>query len=681
MNKKIYMSVAVCMMVVNANATDLGTIEVDKKITIESIQNISGQEVKSADLAETLENKIPSISLIRRSGVANDVILRGQKRDNIKVTVDGTTTYGACVNRMDPPISHIVNDVIDNIEVSEGPFDVEDFGVLSGSIKVKTKKPTKKLKGKVEVNIGSFGYRKAATTVSGGNDKVRVLFSVSGEKGEQYQDGNGDTLAKQLENYTASTPSTTDDPYNYSTTNKDKDAFEKTTYMGKVFVDIDEHQELRLGYTANRSHSVLYPSSKMDAVYDDSDIFNVEYIMKNMFKYSKQLNIQLYHSQVDHPMSTQYREIAVKMGKYMTNHLTTDMTGLKIKNNFDVMEQSITYGVDMSKRNWDGEFTSTSIATGAVKKIGNSLDDVDTNNVGLFVKYAKTIKKTDLEVGVRYDTTKIDTKSATEDDTDFNSLSANIFATYNMNKTTKYFIGIGKSSRVPDARELYNIKYNTSTTPPTRIVNGNPNLNQTTNYEIDFGLKKTYENSKIQLKTFYSKLKDYIYYNGTKGLNHAFENIDAHIYGAELSGSYTLSDDMYFEAGVAYKRGKKDTQPTGQKDTDLAEITPLKLNASAVYDYDDFGDVELSVVAATKWSHVDEDNGEQKLPGYGVFNLKTTRDFDNGFELIAGIDNIFDKTYTITNTYKDLILVTGDSNTMLINEPGRYVYVNMKYKF
>lgn len=678
MDKKIYIS-AICALAMSNNilAQDIGTIEVTEKINTKVVENISGEEVKSADLAEALNKNIPSISLIRRSGIANDVILRGQKRDNIKVTIDGTVVCGACVNRMDPPTSHVVTHAIEDVEVKEGPFDVEEFGTLSGGIKIKTKKPTEQLSGDIGVNIGSFGYKKASTTISGGNEDVKVLFTASKEEGEQYKDGNGNDLATQLSNFTASTAAATDDPFNFSNTYKNMDAFEKTMYMGKIFVDVDDDQDLRLSYTANRSDNVLYPSSKMDAIWDDSDIINMEYSIKNLSSYSKKLDLQLYNSEVDHPMSTQYRVSGAV--NFSTNHLTTDMTGLKIKNNFDFLDRSITYGVDISKRNWDGKYTKTNVATGTVTTIGNSLDDVDTKNVGLFAKCERTIDKLDIEVGARYDDTKVDTSSLTENDTDFNSLSANIFATYNADNSLKYFAGIGKSSRVPDARELYNIKYNPTGT--VRTVNGTPSLDQTKNYEIDLGVEKTYENSKVKLKTFYSKLKDYIYYNSTKGTADAFENINATIYGAELTTSYTASDDLFFEAGLSYKKGKKDTLPTGQTDTDLAEMTPLKLNASVTYDYDEKGDIELSFIAADSWDEVDEENGEQKLSGYGIVNLKTTRELNDGFELTVGADNIFDKTYATTNTYKDLILMTDNTDTMLINEPGRYIYANIKYSF
>ncbi|CAA6813217.1 MAG: TonB-dependent receptor, partial [uncultured Sulfurovum sp.] len=619
MKRIIYLSLAV---VATLQAEELlEDISVTEQGTTQVVKNIAGEQLKSADLAEALHKNVPSISLIRRSGIANDIILRGQKRDNINVTIDGAKIYGACVNRMDPPTSHVVTHAISDVEVQEGPFDVEEFGALSGSVKIKTKKPTKEVHGDISLNAGSFGYQKASGTIMGGTDKVRVLFSASNETGEQYEDGNSNNFAEQLSNYTSSTVSTADDGFVYSAGNENRDAFEKTMYMGKVFVDLTPDQALEFSYTANRSDNILYPSSKMDAIYDDSDIMNLQYSVKNLSQYSKKLDMQVYNSKVEHPMSTKYRNAG--QAKYMTHFLTTEMTGAKIKNNVDALGQNISYGVDGSQRNWDGQYKMTNVGTGVIANMRKSIDDVDTKNVGLFLKSKKSMGKVDLEMGARYDDTSVDTASLTNKDNDYNALSANIFANYNLDGNTKYFVGVGKSSRVPDARELYNTKTDGT-------LNGNPNLDQTTNYELDLGVEKDFQNGNVKVKTFYSKLKDYIYYNGNKAVTqNNFENIDATIYGVELSGSYMPTENTYLSAGVAYKKGKKDSQTTGQTGTDLAEITPLKLNATAAYNYDENGMVEVSLVAANRWENIDSENGEQTLAGYGVVNLKTTRSFDN----------------------------------------------------
>jgi len=667
MRKTVYLSLA-CIGFLSASE-QLGDIDIVEQATSEVVENVSSEEIKSADLAEALQKNIPSVSMIRRSGIANDVVLRGQTRDNINVVVDGTKVCGACVNRMDPPTSHIVTHAVDKVEVLEGPFDIENFGTLSGEIKVKTKKPSEKLSGEVQANVGSFGYKKFSGTISGGTDRIKLLFTASTEKSGQYEDGDGNDLATQLENYTKDRGLS---GYNYAPEYKDMDAFEKTMMMGKAFIDITDNQELRLSYTANRSDDVMYPSSKMDAIYDDSDIMNLEYSAKNLGEYSKKLDFQVYKSQVEHPMSTQYRNVGQE--RYMTHKLTTEMKGLKLKNSVDVIgDREVTYGIDTSKRNWDGHYYMTMVASGMTKETGVSIDDVDTDNFGLFLKSQRESGNLKVAWGVRYDDTSIDTKSPTQKDRNFYDVSANFFTTYKLSNNTNLFGGVGKSSRVPDARELYYVNMK-------KIQTGNPNLKQTKNYEIDLGVEQLFTDGKVKVKTFYSKLRDYIYYNGSKKMNN-FENIDAHIYGAELSGNYSFTDDLSLNAGVAYKKGEKETLPTGQSDKDLANISPVKLNASLNYDYDDQGFIQLSVVSAGKWKDIDSDNGEQELDGYTVLNLKTTREFNNGIAITAGVDNITDETYAITNTYKDLILMTDNSDTMLINEPGRYFYLNAKYQF
>jgi len=100
------------------------------------------------------------------------------------------------------------------------------------------------------------------------------------------------------------------------------------------------------------------------------------------------------------------------------------------------------------------------------------------------------------------------------------------------------------------------------------------------------------------------------------------------------------------------------------------------------YDYDATLNLRAEVVAASRWDKADYENGEQELPGYAVLNLKGSKTFADHFELTLGVDNLLDKTYAISNTYKDLILLATPGNeVMLLNEPGRYLYANLRYTF
>jgi len=683
-----------------AETVEMQEVQIEESVNSVKINDISGEELKSADLAESLTRTVPSISLVRRSGIANDIILRGQKKDNINILADGTKTYGACPNRMDPATSHILTNNIESVEVKEGPYDVENFGTLSGLVDIKTKKPGEEFAGEVNLNAGSFNYKKVSATVSGGYEKFRVLLSASKESSAQYKDGNGDTFADQIDNYIADgLASGTLTPMQQGalrgTALKDNyremDAYDKKSFMGKLYFNPTDNQELMFSYTANRSDDILYPSSKMDALYDDSDIYNLEYSIRDLGSFSKQLDVQAYHSEVDHPMSTKYRvsSSSVPTNPALTDSdnesiskLSTAVDGLSLKNLIELGEADLTVGLDASRRNWDGVYIG--YGTKAAQTGRKSIDDVDTDNIAVFSKLEQSFGKLDLDIGARYDDSTIKHSGALQDN-DYKSVSGYVFTTYNADGGRQYFIGAGKSTRVPDARELY-------FTSSNNVVLGTANLEQTKNYEIDLGMKKQYSNGHSKIKVFHSWLKDFIAYNASKAPNmmttagtvmNTFENVDATIYGIEVSGSYNISEATYLEAGLAYQRGRKDAPLSGQTDTDLAEVPPLKVNIALNYDTD-MTSSKVELIAADKWNNYDADNGEQELSGYAIVNLKWNRDLTNGFDITLGMDNAFNHTYAVSNTYKDLTLLTtgaaGD-DIMLLNEPGRYIYANVRYRF
>ncbi|MBU3014068.1 TonB-dependent receptor [Poseidonibacter lekithochrous] len=648
MKRIISLSLLSASVVLQANETTvLDQISVVEKANGKIVKDISNEQIKSADLAEALTKNISSISIVRRSGIANDIILRGQKKDNINILIDNAKIYGACPNRMDPVTSHVLSNNIESVKVIEGPYDVENFGTLSGNVIVKTKQPSKDLKAEVNLGAGSFGYKKASAMLSGGTDKFKLLVSTSIEKGDQYEDGDGnDFLEQQLEKGVM-----TGNQYSKS----DLEAYEKKTVLTKAIFNITDDQDIKLSYTANRSDNVLYPNTPMDADYDDSDIYTIGYTARDLGAFSKELTLDYYYSHVDHPMSTKLRNSGSE--KYMTNHMKSSIWGSKLKNSLEVADSLVTIGLDTSVRNWRGKKYMTSSMTGMQMPSFASLDSTDTTNKAVFTSIEKSFGKLDLEMGARYDYTDIDSINADKTDKKYTSLNANIFAIYNADENTKYFAGIGKSSRVPDARELY--------------MGANNDLDDTKNYEVDLGFDKTIGNFNIKSKVFYSVLKDYIYNTGT------FENIDANIYGLDISGFYYMNDKFSIDYGASYQRGEKDDSAI---DKDLAEIPPLKANIAFNYEEKN-SRYTAEIMAVDRWNTYDSSAKEQELAGYALVNLKYSNQLHKNFGLTFGVDNVFDKTYASTNTYQDVTYVETGGDRVLLNDPGRYFYANLKYSF
>ena len=657
----------VAASLLQAENLQLETIEVEETGTTTVVKDVAGEEVRSADLADALYKVDPDVQLIRRSGISNDIIVRGMRKDDINVLIDGGKIYGGCPNRMDPPISHVLSNNVDNIVIKEGPYDVENFGTLTGLVEVNTIKPSEEMQGNIDFNVGSWNYYKLGARFSGGSDRFRLMVGGSTEKGGQYEDGDGNTLADQVDNYTETRPAL--QKFRFTDQYRDMDAFEKKTGMVKLFVDVTDSQELQLSYTVNQSDDVLYPNTPMDALEDNSNLFNAKYTLRNLGEWSKKVELTFYNSWVYHPMGNYYRSAANGLHGVIENVMNSRIYGGTVKNTMDLYEGELAVGLDASRRTWNGEYRHHD-----GEYWSPSIDHSKTKDWAVFAEYDKRIDAWDINAGVRYDDASTESDEPGTDKNDYSYLSGYLYTTYHWNETTKIFGGIGSASRVPDGKELY-LK---SKAMPTSSLIGNPDLDETTNNQIDLGIDmQPFEELALRLKGFYSKLNDFIFYNRTVD---KYENQDATLYGISADATYALNDTVYFDGGIAWLRGRKDDPLTDQSDKDMPNIPPLKGTLGANWDFDDTGSMRLSMVAASAWNKYDGDNGERELGGYAVFNFQIRKDFLNHYELTFGVDNILDKTYAITNTYADMTLVTG-GEPMLLNEPGRYVYGNLTWHF
>jgi iron complex outermembrane recepter protein len=652
-----------------------------QKITVEAAapkadsKSVNSDEMvkfsRQSDLGEMLSNALPEITMVRNSGVGNDIILRGFRKDNINVTIDDAKVCGACPNRMDPPSMHVSSSQIASVEVQEGPFDVTQFGSLGGKINIVTKDPEKGVHGEISTTLGSFDYRKLSTTLEGGNDSIQALVGFSRETSGQYKDGDGLTLAEQTDALTA-----TASAQRYAPAYKDMNAYERNNYWAKIVGKISDNQKLTLSYFGDRADDVLYPRYPMDAKIDDTDMLKAKYQLFNLSNFSDELKIEAYHSKVKHEMGTYYRKSASTAT--MIAPVDATIKGASIENTLNISGTKVSLGLDSSIRNWNG----TKYSTATPSTITILLPDVDTKNISVYAKGAKTIGNYEINGGVRYDDTSINadqtkTGYSTAKDKDYNDVSANIMTKYNLSSTTSIFTGIGQSIRVPDAKELYwlNSTHN--------------NLNETKNREIDVGAEHTAGNFHIKGTAFYSDLKDFIYQYKNTSTTSTWTNIDAKIVGFDLQADYLLNNDWRIESGVAYQKGtKKDTNQLDilttqvQTDKDLAEIPPLKGRVALVMDSG--SNYLMTELIAAKAQTIDSDNGEKDISGYSILNLKYGHDFQNGFSLNTGINNFFNRTYAVNNGYIGNELITGivaSTDPLVLNEPGRSFYTTLSYKF
>ena len=624
---------------------------------------------KVVDLAEILSDEMVEATMIRKGAYGNEVAIRGFGQSNLRVLIDDGLLEGACGSRKDPSLSHVNMLTVDRIEVRQGPFDVTKAGALGGSINLITKKPQEGFHGEILGKGGSYDFWSGGFCVTGGNNKVQGLIGYNYSESDQYEDGDGNKL---------STFAPGGRPYNAE--GKDMKAFEKQDVWGKLQLTPTENQTILLSHTYGDAEDIMAPRVAMDMESEKTNLTSAEYIITELGNFSDRLALSIYRNKIEHNPYDKYRTLVGGPPFHRHNDVESTITGGKIENQQSTNFATFTYGIDMYKHDWKGDMYRDD--TGAIFD-DELIPDVDTYNYGAYVKADKDFDKWSLGVGLRYDRFETEANETLKQSSAVTSTNKNtddlpsgyLSVRYYVTDKSHIFGGIGRSIRTPTSVERY-------FQSPSPFFHGNPDLDPTKNTEFDIGFEITGERFSFRLKGFYSDLDDYIYQQGKKtaAYHQTWTNIDAHLYGADVKAIVDIVSDLSLEAGAAYQRGEKDSQPDDNDNHDLAQIPPLKTRLALHYDHSDF-------LATLEWIHsedaedVDIDAGEQELDGWNTVNFRAGYQFRQRLIFNVGIDNIFDEHHAVANSYEWDVVGGAGATPAIVYEPGRFLYATISYMF
>jgi len=624
---------------------------------------------KVMDLAEILSDEMVEATMIRKGAYGNEVAIRGFGQSNLRVLIDDGLLEGACGSRKDPSLSHINMLTIDKIEVREGPFDVTRAGALGGSINVVTKKPQKGFTGEIIAKGGSFDFLNGGLYLTGGTDKIQGLFGYNYSESDQYEDGDGNKLWSFAP---AGRP--------YNAEGRDMKAFEKQDVWGKLQLTPTENQTILLSHTYGDAEDIMAPRVGMDIESEETNLSRADYIITNMGRFSDRLTFSIYRNMVAHNPYDKYRDLVGDPPFHRHNDVESTITGAKVENEQSTNFALFAYGIDIYKRDWEGDMYRDDTGDIFDEEL---IPDVDTYNYGVYVKADKDIDKWSLGLGLRYDrfeteanedlkqslAASINTNKNTDD-----LPSGYLSAKYYLTENTHIFGGIGRSIRTPTSVERY-------FQSPSPDFHGNPDLDPTKNTEFDIGLQKTGKRFSFRIKGFYSDLEDYIYQQGRKtpDSHQTWTNINAHLYGADVKATLDIMSNFSVEAGAAYQRGRKDSQPEMNDDKDLAQVPPLKTKLALHYARSVFFGT-LECVHSEDAEDVDIDAGEQKLAGWDVVNFRAGYDYRQ-LTFNVGVENIFDEYYAVANSYEWDVVSGAGATPAIVYEPGRFLYATVSYRF
>ncbi|MFZ2052698.1 MAG: TonB-dependent receptor [Candidatus Aminicenantales bacterium] len=644
-----------------------GSAESDDKQKIES-RTLKTHKV--VDLAEILSDELVEAQMIRKGGYGNEISMRGFGQENMKVLLDGGILEGACGSRKDPSLSHINMLTVQKLVIQEGPFDVTKPGCLGGYVDVITKKPKPGFDGEILGKAGSYGFHSGGFITSGGNDKVQGLLGYNFSESGQYKDGGGDRLWEVREGLAA--------PYNSD--GRDAKAFQKHDVWGKLQFTPNEQHTILLEHTYGKAEDILTPRVVFDTDEEITNLTKASWEMCDLGNLSKKLTVSFYRNEADHYPFQDFRAVAVPKN----NKVESVITGGGIQNVTETDFAAFTFGFDMYHRDWWGDVYNRQ--TGAMIN-DNLIPSVKSLNAGGYFRADKVFKKWLLSVGLRYDRFQqeadeelVYTSTITDENRQVDHLlGGHVSAEYFLTGDAMIFGGVGRSYRTPTSCERY------IQGSPTFF--GNPKLEPTANTEFDLGLNYKRGRWTFQAKGFYSDLENYIYQENNVARYQSYTNIDAHIYGADMKAGVDLVHGLSLEGGVAYQRGRKDSHPDNNNDDDLGQIAPLKSRLALNYnDEKPFDQEEAALFGSLEWLHSnaandnDVDAGEKRLPAWGIMNLRGGYRFKS-FALNVSVDNIFDRKYTVANSYEWDVIGGSGANPAIVNEPGRFYYLSLCFSY
>lgn len=636
------------------------------------------RESSAKDVGEAL-TAVDGVFKIRKGGIANDVVVRGYQQNNVNFLIDGARIYGACPGHMDPAAQHVDFAEVERADVVKGAFDIDNAGSLGAELQVITKTPPLGLHFSPSLSVGSFDYFNPSATVSWGNAKFRVLAGYSYRVSEPYKDGSGKSFL---------------DYANYSSAALNKHAFDIHTGWANAEWTPAENQTLSLSYTRQESGLTLYPYEMMDSDYDNADRATLKYKIDNVSGVVRAMRVEGYFTQVIHFMSDRYRasaEMAMGSPWMMAAEPRSRTGGGRAEFDFG---KDLTFGFEGYHRNWNMMgFMNMS----GMMSTNPSLPNVDTNLAGAFADYHHAF--TDyfrLSGGVRFDHAAMATGVAGLD-TDLyfayqntrstsatdNYGSGNLRLSYTLPRQIELFAGIGVTGRVPDAEERYLLE---SSMSGPRV--GNPNLPVVRNTEATVGAIYRRGSSYFKPTLFFSNLDNYILVNDQPLLNpmmgmtdmsgsaRSFANVDAHIYGGEVSYGVGLPAGFSLRGGSSYSRGTNSPKPqAGVFNTNLPEMPPFRTWAALRYTHR-WGFAEIGGTGVGRQGLVDTDLHETPTAGYGLLNVRLGLLWRKWTASVV-VDNLLNRFYCENLSYYRDPFASG----VKIPEPGRNFFGQVKYGF
>lgn len=618
--------------------------------------------------AGDLLTRFPGISAIRAGGHGVDPVLRGQSQTRINLLQQGAFLHGAGPNRMDSPGSYTEPFGWDEIQIIKGVETlVFGSGGPSGTINFKRYRPFASedgVSGKLMAAYSGDYYKLGADlSLSGEQGYARLISQQHDQK--SYKDGDG---------------------------KRTRTAFETTSNTLIAGYTPDEETELRISIMSNRGSDALFAGTMMDGPTTDMDAAQLMFLDgdEGSNDYSE---YQVYWNKAHHVMDNfSLRQQTAPMRMLTDAYAKT--RGAKWLKRWQ--SDSIVWQTSFDWQNIERHAERYMGMMGVPQMLQSRIwpeNELDIKGAAIEAEYLID-DNSRLKSGIRFDAVKaksvaLDTPSVknlyqtyyvnTPSSSNENNISA--FSRYYFNQEKAlYWVGVSSTARTADATERY-IGANNNRAMMRWV--GNPDIQPERHNQLEIGAKWRFDAGWHELNVYYDKISDFILrdrahaQSGIKQSDMAtvYRNTDVTLSGFEWALQKSFADDWIFYTNLAYVKGSID-----ESNRSLYQIPPIEGVIQLSQEKD-----ELAYWFDVRWALSQDNVDDNRMTGSALdagesdpwvsVNFKVRYDLNESWQLSAGIDNLFDRTYAYHVSRANLDPFNPDAAR--VNEPGRQVWISV----
>lgn len=705
---------------------------------------IQRQSVNTSDTAKLLED-IPGVSTSAAGGISSLPTIHGFADDRNRTLVDGMDLMSACPNHMNPALSFVNPGQVRSIQVYTGVAPVSAGGDSIGStIQVNSARPRFANDDQDFLTFGQLGtfYRSNGAARGGNLSMGAATRQFSLAYTDSYADANNYRAAgnfkKQIVKATRIEDRVDDKEVASSGFRRSRNRELDLAW------NLNDAHLLEVKWGEQSIDWEGFPNQRMDMVSSEFDPDNGSRLLTHKpANVNRTLNLhylgsfdwgeletRYFHQDTHHSMDM-LRSRYIGMFMPMLSDAETDGGSLKanvILNSRDTLRAGTefqNYRLD----DWWLPITGLSMGPNTFHNIRNGRRD----RLGVYGEWeAIWDKEWSTLVGIRTDRVKSSTGTVEGYNSSYNSdgygFGATRFNSGDRNQTNlhydltalakytpdplqNYELGFARKTRSPNLYELYAWSANTMAALMNNFVGdgngyvGNPDLKPEVAYKLSLSADwhdanheqwfvkttayATYVNNFIDAKRLQNSVSAGSGCNGTNVTATncyvllQYQNVDAMLYGLDLSGSYQLGSvphvGSFSTSGViSYVRGNNET--TGGH---LYHMMPINAKAALQHQLGKWTN-RFEVQSVAEKERVSEVRNEMVTPGYSIYHLRSSYEWQHA-RLDFSIENLFNKYYLLplggAYVAEGNSMRTGGAAYYGMNVPGMGRSVNVAVNF